>query len=282
MRVHCLQRLRHLWASMSPSLRTKFVVMIVVVQFTVMGLVTWVVEDRQQRIIMEESQGRARTLATNLAALSEGYLLSYNFIRLVQLVEKAAEENDVAYAIIHLHNGQVAASSGHPEQQGLILTDAVSRQAFSTEKLLIQDITTAEVGGRGYDVALPVLAPGGTRKWGTVRVGFSLVRALHEIRRTRTYLVFLGILALGIGSGGAIFLAVQISKPVQQLVTGVEEVAKGNYDHAIAVTSHDEIGHLAQRFEQMRVTLRFHIAHLAEEKLHLENTNKHQIGRAHV
>jgi signal transduction histidine kinase len=247
---------------------------IVVVQFTVMGLVTFVVEKRQQAIIMQESQGRAQTLATNLAALSEGYLLSYNFIKLVQLAEKTAEEQDVAYAVIHLHNGQVAAFSGHPEKQGSTLSDAISRRALFTEKLLIQEITTVDVGGRGYDVSLPVFAQGGTRKWGTVRIGFSLVRAIDEIHKTRNDLILLGIVAVVLGTGGAIFLAIRISKPIQQLVTGVEEVAKKNYDHTIAVTSGDEIGHLARRFEEMRVALRLHVTGLAEEKRRLERANQ--------
>jgi signal transduction histidine kinase len=274
MRVHWWQSLQHLWTSMSKSLRTKFVVVLVVVQFTVMGLVTFVVEKRQQAIIMQESQGRAQTLAANLAALSEVYLLSYNFIKLVQLAEKAAAEQDVAYAIIHLHNGQVAASSGHPEKQGSTLTDAISRQALLAETLLVQKITTRDVGGRGYDVALPVFAQGGTRKWGTVRIGFSLRRAMHEIRQTRNNLVHLGIAAVVLGTGGAIFLALRISKPIRQLVTGVEEMSKKNYTHAIAVTSGDEIGHLARRFEEMRMALQLHITGLAEEKQRLEYANK--------
>jgi two-component system NtrC family sensor kinase len=239
-----------------------------------MGLVTFVVEKRQQAIIMQESQGRAQTLAANLAALSEGYLLSYNFIKLVQLAEKAAEEQDVAYAVIHLHNGQVAASSGHPEKQGSTLTDTISRQALLADTLLIQEIITGDVGGRGYDVSLPVFAQGGTRKWGTVRIGFSLVRAIDEIRKTRNDLILLGIVAVVLGTGGAVFLAIRISKPIQQLVTGVEEVAKKNYDHTIAVASRDEIGHLARRFEEMRVALRLHVTGLAEEKRRLERANQ--------
>jgi signal transduction histidine kinase len=274
MRVRRLQSLQYLWASMSQSLRTKFVVVIVVFQFTVMGLVTFVVEKRQQAIIMQESQGRAQTLAANLAALSEGYLLSYNFVKLMQLAEKAAEEQDVEYAVIHLHNGQVAASSGHPEKQGSTLNDAISRQALLTDTLLVQEITTADGGGRGYDVSLPVFAQGGTRKWGTVRIGFSLVRAMNEIRKTRNDLIFLGIVAVVLGTGGAIFLALRISKPIQQLVTGVEEMTKKNYNHAIAVTSRDEIGHLARRFEEMRVALQSHITDLAEEKQLLERANQ--------
>src|SRR5215471_1731339 len=265
------QRLLSLSTLMPTSLGAKFIAVIVVVQFTVMGLVTLVVEKRQRQIILHESQKRARTLASNLAALSEGYLLSYNFVKLEQMTEKVAEDEDVAYAIVHLHNGQVATYSGHPERQGKTLDDPVSQQALQAEESCIQEITT--VGGRGYDVAIPVFVPGGTRKWGTVRLGFSLARAQREVRATTEDLFLLGLVALLLGTGGAIVLARWLSKPIQQLVTGVTEVAKGNYSHSMAMTAGGEIGFLAQRFEEMREALRLHVTHLDAEKQRLERTN---------
>ena len=273
MRSVCWQRLLSLSTLMPTSLGAKFIAVIVVVQVTVMGLVTLVVEKRQRQMILHESQKRALALASNLAALSEGYLLSYNFSKLEQMAEKATEDEDVAYAIVHLHNGQVATYSGHPERQGKTLDDLVSQQALRAEGAFIQDITTMEVGGRGYDVAIPVFVPGGTRKWGTVRLGFSLARAQHEEQATTQELFLLGLMALLLGTGGAIFLARRLSKPIQQLVTGVTEVAKGNYYHSMALTAGGEIGFLAQRFEEMREALRLHVTHLDAEKQRLERTN---------
>jgi signal transduction histidine kinase len=256
------------------SLRAKFVTLIVIVQITLMGLVALVIETRQREIILSESQKRAVSLATHLAALSEGYLLSYNFIKLEQTVEKVAAEPDVAYAIVQLYNGKVAAYSGHSEKQGTTLDDPVSRKALQTDKLFIQELSTTALGGQGYDVAIPVFAPGGTRKWGTIRIGFSLVRAIRAIRTTSQNLVGLGIMAVVLGTGVAIFLASRLSRPIQLLVTGVNEVARGNYEHTITVSSDDEVGHLARRFEEMREALRLHISHLAEEKQRLEWANK--------
>jgi signal transduction histidine kinase len=256
------------------SLRAKFITLIVIVQITLMGLVALVIETRQREIILSESQKRAVSLATHLAALSEGYLLSYNFIKLEQVVEKVAAEPDVAYAIVQLYNGKVAAYSNHSEKQGMILNDPVSRQALRADKLLIQEFSAAPLDGQGYDVAIPVFVPGGTRKWGTIRIGFSLVRAIHEIRATSQNLVMLGIMAVVLGTGVAIFLASRLSRPIQLLVTGVNEVARGNYEHSITVASDDEVGYLARRFEEMREALRLHISHLAEEKQRLEWANR--------
>jgi signal transduction histidine kinase len=65
----------------------------------------------------------------------------------------------------------------------------------------------------------------------------------------------------------------RISKPVGQLVVGVHHFAGGAYDRPIQVDASDEIGYLAQAFEQMRTSLRCHLVNLAEEKERLEETN---------
>ncbi|MEE9146529.1 MAG: ATP-binding protein [Candidatus Tectomicrobia bacterium] len=255
------------------SLRAKFITLIVIVQLSVMALVTFVIERRQEQTILDESRKRAVSLAINLTALSEGFILSYNFVKLEQTVEKVSAEEDVAYAIVHLHSGKVAAYSGRSEMQGQVLADPISQRALRATKLLVQTVTTAELHGEGYDVAVPIFAPGGTRKWGTVRIGFSLAHARHEIRKTSQKLFFLGIVAVLLATLVAIFLALRISRPIQQLIVGVNEVGKGNYDHAIVVATRDEVGHLARRFEEMRQALRLHITSLAEEKQRLEHAN---------
>jgi cell division protein FtsL len=66
------------------SLRAKFIVVIVLLQVAVMGAVAVVMERHQQRAIIEQTRLRARSLAMSLAALSEGYLLNYNYIKLEQ------------------------------------------------------------------------------------------------------------------------------------------------------------------------------------------------------
>jgi signal transduction histidine kinase len=255
------------------SLRAKFIGIIVMVQLSLMVLVTVVIEKRQRETIVEESRKRAISLASNLAALSEGYVLSYNFIKLHQTVEQVAAEADVAYAIVQLHDGKVAAYSGRHVLPGTSLEDAVSQRAEQADTPLVQEVTTAALASRGYDVAIPIFAPGSPHKWGTIRLGFSLAQAMREIQKTTKNLWLLSVIAILLGTAEAVLLARRISKPIQQLVGGVNEVAKGNYDQTITGTSQDEIGYLAQRFEEMRKTLRAYITHLAAEKQRLEVAN---------
>ncbi len=256
------------------SLKAKFSWIIVLVQLSLMLLVTGVIEKQQRTMILEEFQKRALSQASNLAALSEGYLISYNYVQLEQTVEKIATEEDVVYAIVQLHDGKVAAYSGHNSLQGKVLDDPVSQRVLAANEALIQEITVPETGERGYDVAIPFFVPGGARKWGTIRIGFSLTKAIAEIYNIRKNLLFLVVIAILIGTAEAIFLANRISKPIQQLVNGVNAVAQGDYHHAIFVKSDDEVGYLAYRFEEMRKVLRVHITNLAEEKHRLEIANK--------
>src|SRR5262249_9667725 len=95
------------------SLRVKFIVVIVALQLALMGVITVVMERHQRAGILDQARLRAISLALNLAALSEGNLFSYNFIKLEQTAEKmAADDQDVLYVIAHLHDGGEAGFRG--------------------------------------------------------------------------------------------------------------------------------------------------------------------------
>jgi two-component system, NtrC family, sensor kinase len=176
--------------------------------------------------------------------------------------------------VAHLYDGRVAAFSWRDDLQGRMLDDAVSQRALQATQPLVQSIVLPETTDPGYDVAIPVFISGSPKKWGTIRVGFSLQRAYALIRQTRRALLMLSVGAVVCGTSLASFLAMRISKPIGQLVAGVQAFAKGTYSRPIAVEASDEIGYLADAFEQMRVSLQRHLEHLADEKRRLEEANR--------
>jgi signal transduction histidine kinase len=255
------------------NLRAKFIVVIVSLEIVLMGTVSVVVERHQRRAILEQTRLRALSLGSSLAALSETYLLSYNFTKLEQAVERVtADEDDIIYAIAHLRDGEVAAFSGRNDLQGRLLHDPVSRRALQATEPLLQDVLL-QVGEPGYDVAIPIFVARSSKKWGTIRLGFSLQRAYLAIHQTRRDLFLLSLGAIICGTSLAILLATRISKPVGQLVSEVHDITRGWYDHPVRVHARDEIGYLAQAFEQMRLSLQLHLTSLAEEKHLLEEAN---------
>lgn len=267
--------LRHLVQDARRSLRVKFILAIASLMIAMMGAVTFVVDRHQREALLGQARVRAFSLAKGLAAVSEDYLLSYNFVQLEQLVESVrADEEDVVYAAVHRRDGRVAVFSGRSDLHGATLDDPVSRRAVQATEPVVQEIVIPQTGERGYDVAIPVYVPSSSQKWGTIRLGFSLQRAYTLIHETRRDLFVVSLLAILCGISLAIYMAMRIARPIGQLVAGVHEFAKGSYDRAIRVDSRDEIGYLAAAFEQLRTALQRHLASLEAEKRLLEEANR--------
>ena len=256
------------------SLRVKFIVVIVALQLALMGVITVVIERHQRAGILDQARLRALSLALSLAALSEGDLFGYNFIKLEQTAEKvAADDQDVLYVIAHLHDGRVAVFSGRDDLQETQLSDPISQRALQATAPLVQELLGVETTVHGYDVAIPVFAPHSAKKWGTIRLGFSLQRVYERIYHTRLTLLWLSLGAIVCGTSLAIMLALWVSRPIRQLVAGVQAFTRGSYDYPLQVDTHDEIGYLACTFAQMRTSLQRHLASLAEEQHRLEEAN---------
>jgi two-component system NtrC family sensor kinase len=268
-------RLLHVSSIIRGSLRAKFILVIVSLQIALMGAVTVVVDRNQREAIIEQSRLQALSLAESLATLSEGYLLGYNFAKLEQVAERLTAHNpDVFYSVAHLHDGIVAAYSGRDDLQGTTLGDPVSQAALQATTPLTQEIVIPEVNEPGYDVAIPVTVPGSARKWGTIRLGFSLKRAYGLIHQTRRDLLLLSLAAIICGTSLAIVLAMRISQPIGHLVAAAQGLAKGAYGRPVQVDARDEIGYLARAFEQMRTSLLGHMESEAKERWRLEESNR--------
>jgi len=79
----------------------------------------------------------------------------------------------------------------------------------------------------------------------------SLQDALKPYLRLRASLIALSAGAILISMVGGIFIARTVSRPVLILVRGVREIGKGNYEHRVTLNQQDEIGEMADAFNQM-------------------------------
>jgi PAS domain S-box-containing protein len=234
------------------SLQTKFLWGTLLVIGFVMATVMVVVEHRQRAAIIEEVQRRGEVLTRNLAAISYGPLLLYNYTALEQNVTRVAGEADVVYALVLDADGKVAAHSGHPERVGGVLEGPVHRRAADASELLVQE-TESSRGEAIYDFAVPARVEG--RKWGTIRVGLSKQRMEAEIGKTRLELGALTLAVLLLGGLAAALIARRIARPMQQLAEGAGAISRGELPQRIEPTTADEIGRLATAFNHMAVQL---------------------------
>ncbi len=234
------------------SLRSKFLWGTLLVIAFVMTAVMVVVEHRQRAAIIEEVQRRGEVVARNLAAISYGPLLLYNYTALEQNVARVVGEADIVYAFVLDADGRVAAHSSHPERVGAVLEGPVHGQAARASELLVQETVTSR-GEAIYDFAVPVQVEG--RKWGTIRVGLSKQRMEAEIGKTRLELGALSLAVLLLGGVAAALMARRIARPMQQLAEGAAAISRGELAQRIEPTTADEIGRLAAAFNHMAVQL---------------------------
>ena len=245
------------------SLRTKLLLGTLLVIAFVMTAVMVVVDHRQRAAIIAEVQRRGEVIARNLAAISYGPLLLYNYTALEQNVARVAGEADVVYALVLDADGRVAAHSSHPERVGAVLEGPAHRRAARAGELLVQETVTSR-GEAIYDFALPVQVEG--RKWGTIRVGLSKRRMEAEIGKTRVELGALTLVVLLLGGLAAALMARRIARPVQRLAEGAVAISRGELAQRIEPTTADEIGRLAAAFNHMAVQL-------VQQRGALEETN---------
>ena len=214
----------------------------------VMGALVLIVEARQREAIIREVRQRGLALARDLAAVSTGPLVLYNYTQLEQYVARLEGETDVAYAMILDRDGRVAAHSHRPEAVGTLPSGEILDRILSTENTLAQELMGPD-GQALYDFAVPMLVD--AQRWGTARVGLSRRRMEAEIVATRRQLLGLAVLVL-VGAGLASALVAQrIARPVRQLAVGAMAISRGQPVPRVEPTTSDEIGQLAVAFNDM-------------------------------
>jgi signal transduction histidine kinase len=80
----------------------------------------------------------------------------------------------------------------------------------------------------------------------------------------RNLLIELGVVAVIIAILGGMAIAQRITAPIQRLVRGADEMERGDYQYPLEIRSRDEIGHLAERFEEMRQREKVYVRSLEE------------------
>jgi PAS domain S-box-containing protein len=249
------------------SLGTKYLVGTLLVVASVMSALVLIVEHRQREAIIREVQRRGDALARDLAAVSTGPLVLYNYTQLEQNVVRVAAETDVAYAIVLDRDGRVAAHDHRPEMVGSLLTSGALDRLLSTDTAVVQEIDGPD-GEALYDFTVPILVD--AQPWGTARVGLSRRRMELEIAATRRQLMLLAILVLGGAGLASALVARQIARPVRQLAAGAAGISRGELVQRVEPTTSDEIGQLAIAFNEMARQLHEQRSALLEGRTALE------------
>ena len=142
----------------------------------------------------------------------------------------------------------------HPDEKR-----AVQREDLSRHQGVIRFLDREEGGGEFKDelggLMVGAYLPLSKFGWGLV-VQEPLASAYFELRRLETNSLIFVIAGIILTALVGIFFARSIEKPIKELTLGTEAVAKGDLRWQVAVDSADEIGKLAEAFNQMTKDLR--------------------------
>ncbi len=210
----------------------------------------------------DEFTSKGSAIANSLANSGVDLILTRDASTVQALVDQFAEISGVAYVMVYDPHKTLIAHTFVPlVPSGIIDKNLVPGD---TRKPQVRDIEypdpVTSARREIIDIGVPML--GG--QLGTVRVGMNRAIISAAATKAATYLllVFAGIAAAAILA--AVFFARRITRPVAHLVGVAQRVGQGDLSRLVSVRSGDEIGQLAETFNQAIVRLRSQVQTEAE------------------
>ncbi len=94
--------------------------------------------------------------------------------------------------------------------------------------------------------------PAGTQILGVLDTNLSLAKVDQGLaHESREMVIYTALALLGVVSLSGLFVWIVVRNPLRELETGTERIASGQLGYQIPVNSHDEVGELAQSFNDM-------------------------------
>src|SRR3989442_4410100 len=219
-----------------------------------LAAVTWWISVRALTTnLTEEFTSKGTAIARSLASSGVDLLLTRDASTVQGTVDQFGAINGVKYVMVYdPHKTLVAHTFSPLVPAGIVDKNVVPGEApQQIREIAYPDPVTGAIQ-QIIDIGVPVLAG----QLGTVRVGMdrSIITAAAAKSGKSLLLVFGGVALLAV-LAGAVF-AHQITKPVIQVVRVAERVGQGDLSRLVTVKSRDEIGQLANTFNDTVVRLR--------------------------
>lgn len=250
------ERLGHLAGGF--SVRTK-ILGIVIALTTVLGLaITWQVRSVMNWILIGELEIRGSSVVSDLAARSLDPILLNDTFALYQLLTHTVDNHpDAVYAFVMDEEGQVLAHTFGETGFPMALLELKRASLTPLRPILYQSNT-----GRVHDFAMPILEGRQTM----VRLGMSEGR-LHGVVNRVTGQMLLTTLAVAlIGMAAAIALTWLLTQPILDLMQTAQAIGQGSLHLRAPHWADDEIGALADAFNQMTTDLEANRQTIAEKE----------------
>ncbi len=268
------------------------VIPIVLSLFLLLGVISLL---RQKRLAEEELTKRGQAMAADLAYSSELGVLAEDG-RLLQSAMRGVVRNpDVAYVVIYREDGKILVMGGRQVSELPGLTSERSmeekprlqgRQPFSKSVVrggarfvefsapILSEVKTPEqllIGPLGMG---PGQAQPRQRIIGAVRIGLSLQSIETHVNALLKLWGGLTVVFFALSTVAIYAFSRRITRPIKQLTDEAEKIAAGQRSVKVEIDSRDEIGRLANSFNEMVTSLQENEAALQRHAEELERRVK--------
>ena len=226
------------------SLRTKIMICCIGLVALLDLMVVIFVRSRLVSSFRTEYLAKGRNMAVNLAARSEHFVLTEEFVSLLQLVKDLKDsDEDIAYAYVADRKRDVLAhtfAGGFP-------ADLVGINIPEPDDTWKRELLDTVEEGLIHDIAVPILQG----KVGFVHVGISEHRIQRTISHFTLALVAIAGFVLLVAVGLAAVVSWVVTQPVRGLIKAAQKIRDGDLGQQVVATTKDEIGDLVESFNQM-------------------------------
>lgn len=231
----------------SVNIRTKIMGIVLGGAILLSSVLTLQVHRSLTKVLEEEQRSQGVSIGRDLAARATDLILVNDLYALHQLLLETQNNNrDARYAFVLDANGQALAHTfGDGFPVGLIELN----QAAPEDYQHTVSLNTPE--GLIWDIAVPIF--GG--KAGTAQVGISNQGVRRVLLDITSQVVLATIIVVGLSLLAATFLTFILTRPILDLVDATRSIARGDFSRRVRRWANDEIGELAEAFNQMAIEL---------------------------
>lgn len=231
------------------SLKIKFTIGIALLVGLIILLTSINTSLREESLLSTSMDQSGILLSSTLAIACQDPIISQSYDALIPYTERLISGGEDVHEISILDiDGKYLAHRirGDADSKlGQVIDESL--------RLKIEDIqspTRLSAGDLHYvDYVAPIKV--GSSKFGTVILRFSFDRLTEAKSTSRKRICLIGMIALLAGIILSVILAQVITKGLDYLIQGTQVIEKGDLSYRIQVSSNDEIGTLAFRFNEM-------------------------------
>jgi serine phosphatase RsbU (regulator of sigma subunit) len=222
---------------------------------------------QSREALVAETTNRGILIGDNLASYSANALLLKDTLSSATLVADAMQNEGMVFALLTDQDGRIVADGSQD----------LGRLGQAYAPPVGRELPAAGLPAGGHLLSVP----SGDDQWllfelpvtkdkvrlGTAYVALSQAKIQAIVTSLTRDVVVLALGFLAFGLLGALLMAAAIARPVRRLTEGAVAIGQGRLDTRIKVRSRDEIGVLAESFNEMAGNLQRAQAELLEKEL---------------